>query len=365
MKDEFNNLNSENLEANKTLEVPNKQPKFISTRKRKELINTESDNEENTKNNEDQNIKIQNEESKENENNEYFHKSIKKKYEFNKYNTIEKSQNDNSTVKTNTALQEKLKKIFMNRDKVKFQYEKQDIPDNLKYHSDESENSENEELRKSKPSRKKTPIISGTKKDKDIVYSKQRESIRSSNKRKISELKLSNSRNKNKKSDNEGNEPSEFDNYEKVMSVTKDEGMNYNNSNNKRKISNNNNEEEKIKSSNKNSGTKYERVRGKFKYNNTNSNAKSNKKNSEENMKETEGEEHNKKDKIKKNILLKVFQKFEKKEENSEKENNDLISNQNNLNDEEEKEKLDKKQKLLKLLIRKKIVMISKKMKII
>ena len=354
MKDEFNNLNSENLEANKTLEVPNKQPKFISTRKRKELINTESDNEENTKNNEDQNIKIQNEESKENENNEYFHKSIKKKYEFNKYNTIEKSQNDNSTVKTNTALQEKLKKIFMNRDKVKFQYEKQDIPDNLKYHSDESETSENEELRKSKPSRKKTPIISGTKKDKDIVYSKQRESIRSSNKRKISELKLSNSRNKNKKSDNEGNEPSEFDNYEKVMSVTKDEGMNYNNSNNKRKISNNNNEEEKIKSSNKNSGTKYERVRGKFKYNNTNSNAKSNKKNSDENMKETEGEEHNKKDKIKKNILLKVLQKFEKKEENSEKENNDLISNQNNLNDEEEKEKLDKKQKLLKLLIRKK-----------
>ena len=354
MKEEFNNLNSENLEANKTLEVPNKQPKFISTRKRKELINTESDNEENTKNNEDQNIKIQNEESKENENNEYFHKSIKKKYEFNKYNTIEKSQNDNSTVKTNTALQEKLKKIFMNRDKVKFQYEKQDIPDNLKYHSDESETSENEELRKSKPSRKKTPIISGTKKDKDIVYSKQRESIRSSNKRKISELKLSNSRNKNKKSDNEGNEPSEFDNYEKVISVTKDEGMNYNNSNNKRKISNNNNEEEKIKSSNKNSGTKYERVRGKFKYNNTNSNAKSNKKNSDENMKETEGEEHNKKDKIKKNILLKVFQKFEKKEENSEKENNDLISNQNNLNDEEEKEKLDKKQKLLKLLIRKK-----------
>ena len=78
MKDEFNNLNSENLEANKTLEVPNKQPKFISTRKRKELINTESDNEENTKNNEDQNIKIQNEESKENENNEYFHKNIKK-----------------------------------------------------------------------------------------------------------------------------------------------------------------------------------------------------------------------------------------------------------------------------------------------
>ena len=352
MKDEFNNLDSENLEANKTLDVSSKQSKFLSTRKRKELINTESDNEENTRNNEVQNNKIQNEESKEKENNEYFHKSIKKKYEFNKYNTIEKSQTDNSTIKNNTALQEKLKKIFMNRDKVKFQYEKQDIPDNLKYHSDESETSENEELRKSKPSRKKTPIISGTKKDKDIVYSKQRESIRSSNKRKISELKLSNSRNKNKKIDNEGNEPSEFNNYEKVMSVTKEEGINYNNSNSKRKISNNN-EEEKMKSSNKNSANKYERVRGQFKYNNTHSNTKSNKKNSEENIKENEGEENIKKDKIKKNILLKVFQKFEKKEERSEKENNEIISNQNNLNNQEE-EMLDKKQRLLKLLLKKK-----------
>ena len=52
----------------------------------------------------------------------------------------------------------------MNRDKVKFQYAKQEIPDNLKYHSDESEVSEDDELRKSKASKKKSPMISSTKK---------------------------------------------------------------------------------------------------------------------------------------------------------------------------------------------------------
>ena len=46
-----------------------------------------------------------------------------------------------------------LKKIFLNRDKLKFQYTKQDIPDNLKYHSDDSETSEVSGLRKSKISK--------------------------------------------------------------------------------------------------------------------------------------------------------------------------------------------------------------------
>ena len=149
-------------------------------------------------------------------------------------------RNDNLANKSNTTLQEKLKKIFMNRDKVKFQYAKQDIPDNLKYHSDESETSENEELRKSKASKKKTPIISSSKKDKDIVYSKQRESNKNSNKKKVSELKLSNSRNENKKIDLEEKNPSEFNNDENIKSITKDENMKYNISNQKRKISYNN-----------------------------------------------------------------------------------------------------------------------------
>ena len=38
----------------------------------------------------------------------------------------------------------------MNRDKTKFQYTKQEIPDNLKYHSDDSDSSEFSQIRKSK-----------------------------------------------------------------------------------------------------------------------------------------------------------------------------------------------------------------------
>ena len=353
MKDEFNNHNPDNSGELNAINIPNKQSKCIQTRKRKELINTESDIEENNENKEAQNIEIQNEESKEKEISQNFKENIKEKYEFNKFNTIDRSQNnknDDSTIKNKTALQEKLKKIFMNRDKVKFQYAKQDIPDNLKYHSDESEESENNELRKSKASRRKTPLISSTKKEKEIIYSKRKESNKSSQKRKSSEKKLSNSRNDKTIGDFEEKGPSEFNNEGKVISVTKDEAFKYNNSNQKRKISNYN-EEEKTKSNKKSSGNKYERARVSFKYNNTHSNTKSSKKKNEEMQKEVEVEENPKKEKIKKNILLKVFQKFEKKEE---KENDDINSNQNNYNNEENDNKIDKKQKLLKLLIQKK-----------
>ena len=363
--EEFNSQNLENEEDRNIIDVPNNQAKYISTRKRKELINIESDNEENNENNCTPKIKIQNEESKE-EKNKCLNENQKQNYDYNnKYKTIDRNingQNNNIPAKNKTALQEKLKKIFMNRDKVKFQYAKQDIPDNLKYNSDESDDSENDLLRKSKVSKKKTSIVSSIKKDKEIVYSKQRESIKSSNKKKVSDYKLSNSRNEKKNSEFEENVPSEFNNNGKVISVTKDEAINYNNSNKKRKISINNNEEEKTKSSKKSSMNKYERTRGQFKYNNTHSNTKSsNKKSNEERQKEKEGEEGVKKDKIKKNILLKVFQKMEKKEEIFEKENNDTDSNKNNNNtkfnenkNEEKDEKIDKKQKLLKLLIQKK-----------
>ena len=59
-------------------------------------------------------------------------------------------KNNNFTSKTNTILQEKLKKIFMVREKGKYEYNKQEIPENLKYHSDDSDSSEISELRKSK-----------------------------------------------------------------------------------------------------------------------------------------------------------------------------------------------------------------------
>ena len=61
--------------------------------------------------------------------------------------TTSKKNNGNSN--KNIVLQEKLKKIFMVREKGKYEYNKQDIPENLKYHSD-SDSSEISELRNSK-----------------------------------------------------------------------------------------------------------------------------------------------------------------------------------------------------------------------
>ena len=55
----------------------------------------------------------------------------------------------NTTSKKSAVLQEKLKKIFMVREKGKYEYNKQEIPEKLKYHSD-SDSSEISELRNSK-----------------------------------------------------------------------------------------------------------------------------------------------------------------------------------------------------------------------
>ena len=49
--DEFNNRKFSNIDERNTIDVPNKQSKYITSRKRKELINTESDNEEDNDNN--------------------------------------------------------------------------------------------------------------------------------------------------------------------------------------------------------------------------------------------------------------------------------------------------------------------------
>ena len=51
-------------------------------------------------------------------------------------NTEVKNNDKKFNIKTNSVLQEKLKKIFLDREKRKFEYNKQEIPENLKYHSD-------------------------------------------------------------------------------------------------------------------------------------------------------------------------------------------------------------------------------------
>ena len=152
MEDEFNNIEIGAKEQELITESPNMQNKPISTRKRKRLINQESDEDEDILNNNIPLQKIQKEESKEQETIQNRTKNIKSNYKEDKFNTMDINKMGGTTVKIkdNSFLQEKLKKIFLNRDKLKFQYSKQDIPDNLKYHSDDSETSEKSGFRKSK-----------------------------------------------------------------------------------------------------------------------------------------------------------------------------------------------------------------------
>ena len=65
------------------------------------------------------------------------------------YTTVKKNNEKKFNIKTNTVLQEKLKKIFLCREKRKYEYNKQDLPENLKYHSD-STNSDLEKIEKEK-----------------------------------------------------------------------------------------------------------------------------------------------------------------------------------------------------------------------
>ena len=71
------------------------------------------------------------------------------KNEGNNYSVANTTTKKNNNSKTNFVLQEKLKKIFNVREKGKYEYNKQEIPENLKYHSD-SDSSEISELRNSK-----------------------------------------------------------------------------------------------------------------------------------------------------------------------------------------------------------------------
>ena len=156
MSEKTNQVINDNIEENNFEETPNK--KNITKRKRKELINDDSDEEEHLK--KKNSSKKNKEESKEEENTEYPNYTRQSKYTNNKFSTIDKNNIGSSPFKDNPALQEKLKKIFMNRDKLKFQYMKHDIPDNLKYHSDDSDSSDVSGLRKSKILKKNNIIIS-------------------------------------------------------------------------------------------------------------------------------------------------------------------------------------------------------------
>ena len=130
-------------------QISQEKNKGSNKRRRKELIDFDNEEEKNNNNDNINEInRIQKEEPKEKNIIE-----IKKNIEMNdscnnKFKTLDKCQNSHSPFRNNLVLQEKLKKIFLNREKIQFQYTKQEIPDYLKYHSDDSDDSENVEFRK-------------------------------------------------------------------------------------------------------------------------------------------------------------------------------------------------------------------------
>ena len=104
------------------------------------------------------------------------------------YTTVKKNNEKKFNIKTNTVLQEKLKKIFLCREKRKYEYNKQDLPENLKYHSD----STNSDLDKKENTQNKK--ISVIKRQKSTILN-----INQISKENCSPNVQSNNDNKNKK----------------------------------------------------------------------------------------------------------------------------------------------------------------------
>ena len=326
MENNFNKLENDNIKQDKNIESPRKHNKYTETNKNIS------------------NQKIKNEESKEQENDGYKKENIKNKYRGNKFNTIESNNIGGTTIKNNSSIQEKLRKIFMNRDKLKYQYTKQDIPENLKYNSDDSESSEISGLKNNNISKNKNSIKK---------KSNHKMTNDDSNKNKSSENKNSILKNDDKLS---ALLPSPFDEGEKNEKINSNKKNEYNillssnrkkrNEGKKRYISQR--EEEKTNSDEK----------GLYKY--CNSNHKSNNKKEEEEKKQ---EKNNINENLKKNILLKMFEKMDKNKENIENENikdynDDINKKDEKYGDKEENDnenqKKERKQKLLKLLFNKK-----------
>ena len=135
-------------------------------------------------------------------------KDIKKKYIKKNYEESEERQKDFKNDKQ-IELQKKLKFIVNEvREKGKYEYNKQEIPENLKYHSDESDSSEMSGVKKSIVSKKTDKVLNDNNDtdNKNInSYKKQisdRNSERESKLRKSKKIKESSSINSRKKSSN-------------------------------------------------------------------------------------------------------------------------------------------------------------------
>ena len=317
-------------------EINNKENKNISKRKRRELIYSDSDNDD-TKNENNTNLQNNNNEEVKEEQIENINNERTGKYSNNKFNTLDRNIG-NSPVKDNLALQEKLKKIFMNRDKLKFQYTKQDIPDNLKYHSDDSDSSEVSGLRKSKISKKNNQLFNDKNKENEFKTTNKKTNRDSS-------------KNNNDYTENNSNEKNNNSiKEENVKSIKRGERRKKFNSCN---INNdiNNEEEEKIINN-------YEEKRFHI-FENKNDNTEDNEENKDDENNIEIGNDY-----IENNEKKNLFQKFEKDKNDTELEENNKDINiddkKQKIEENEEKVKeaknnnINKKQKLLKLLIEKK-----------
>ena len=332
----INNINNIDNEENNNQKKSNK-------RRRKELIECEYEENENIFNNNDFEI-IQNTDIKE----PYITQTSNDKEKDNnekKYKTIEKNQPNNSPFKDNTVLQEKLKKIFLNRDKMKFQYTKQELPENLKYHSDDSDASDSPGLLKSKLLKKEN----NKEKENNLIVnisevkSEQinKESIENNNEKKnLNEEKfkdIDNIKDENIISPIDINKVNEFDSPQISNIISKKNGYN------SEKILESNNDKNKITS---NLISKVEQcINDKTNENEDKNNIK-NLNNNEETLKI----EYNKKTEIKRNELINKIKLESIKDENHEKDINNKNYNRLTIktskNETENEEKIDKKEKI-------------------
>ena len=332
----INNINNIDNEENNNQKKSNK-------RRRKELIECEYEENENIYNNNDFEI-IQNTDIKE----PYITQTSNNKEKDNnekKYKTIEKNQPNNSPFKDNTVLQEKLKKIFLNRDKMKFQYTKQELPENLKYHSDDSDASDSPGLLKSKLLKKEN----NKEKENNLIVnisevkSEQinKESIENNNEKKnLNEEKfkdIDNIKDENIISPIDINKVNEFDSPQISNIISKKNGYN------SEKILESNNDKNKITS---NLISKVEQcINDKTNENEDKNNIK-NLNNNEETLKI----EYNKKTEIKRNELINKIKLESIKDENHEKDINNKNYNRLTIktskNETENEEKIDKKEKI-------------------
>ena len=256
MSKEFENLEKTDLIQTNNINVENSQNKRSNKRRRKELIDFDNEEEKNIK---DENINELNTDKNEKVKEKNIIE-IKKSIDVNdsnnsnnsnKFKTLDKCQNSHSPFRNNLVLQEKLKKIFLNREKIKFQYTKQEIPDYLKYHSDDSDTSENIELRKNENNNKKESNLISNISDKKYIENKK-EKIKTDGQK----TNIENEKHLNEENNNEIKSEKKLEeiNEELKIDLTKNynEDINQKNKKNNNIIENNNIKNEELTKSDNN-----------------------------------------------------------------------------------------------------------------